>query len=73
MDHPRRRLSDKIIDAHAKACADGKIEVAELLMRALETDLSAAGGPESADHRKSLAILEEAYRLHEQAKAAQGR
>ena len=34
--NPQRRLSDKIIIAHAKACDDGRMDVAETLLQALE-------------------------------------
>ena len=37
------RLSDKIIEAHALACADGKLEVADHLIRALEAEMSGIG------------------------------
>lgn len=69
----RRRLSDKIIEAHAQACAEGKMDVADALLRALEIDASAIGGRPGADKRASTALLEEAYARHEKARAAKAR
>ncbi|MFT5538763.1 MAG: hypothetical protein ACI82H_000276 [Alphaproteobacteria bacterium] len=68
----RRRFSDKIIEAHGQACDEGKIEVAEALLRALEVDMSAIGGKLGADKRESTGPLEAAYLRHEQAKGAKG-
>jgi hypothetical protein len=68
----RRRLSDKIIGAHGQACDEGKIEVAEVLLRALEIDMSSIGGKPGADKCESTGPLEIAYKRHEQAKGAQG-
>lgn len=65
-----RRLSDKIIAAHTQACEEGRIDVAEALLRALEVDASAIGGRPGADKRKSTAMLEAVYQRHDQAKAA---
>ena len=45
-----RRLSDKIIEAHALACADGKLEVADYLIRALEAEISGIGKPRERRH-----------------------
>lgn len=66
---PRRRLSDKIVEAHAQACTEGKLEVAEALLRALELDASAIGGRPGADKRDSTALLQEVFARHEKAKA----
>ena len=65
----RRRLSDKIIEAHAQACAEGKLEVAEGLLQALEVDLTAFGHGSRAK-RQNTARLEAAYECHEAAKDA---
>ena len=62
-----RRLSDKIMSAHAQACTEGKLEVAEALLRALEVDLSAIGGGKM-DKRESMELLEEAFYRHQTAK-----
>lgn len=66
----RRRLSDKIIEAHAQACDEGKLDVADALLRALEVDASAVGGRPGADKRKSTEVLEAAYQRHDQARKA---
>ncbi len=66
----RRRLSDKIIEAHAQACDEGKLDVADTLLRALEVDASAVGGRPGADNRKSTEMLEAAYQRHDRAKHA---
>jgi len=68
---PRRRLSDKIVDAHAKACEEGRMDVADLLLQALEMELSAIGGQKS-ENRGGIEELEEAFVLHEEAKAKHG-
>ncbi len=66
---PRRRLSDKIIEAHVQACAEAKLEVAEILIQALEVDLTAIGGG-VGDKRQNTAMLEAAYECHKVAKDA---
>ncbi|MFB3055256.1 MAG: hypothetical protein ACE1ZY_08015 [Alphaproteobacteria bacterium] len=66
---PRRRLSDKIIEAHGQACAEGKLEVAEILIQALEVDLTAIGGG-VGDKRQNTEMLEAAYECHKVAKDA---
>lgn len=64
---PRRRLSDRIIDAHELACREGRMDVAEILLHALEVELSAIGGCK-AEKREDMVILEAAFVRHEQAK-----
>jgi hypothetical protein len=63
----RRRLSDKIMEAHSQACADAKMSVAEILLKALETELSAIGGSK-ADLRQATEMLEAAFARHEEAR-----
>ena len=63
----RRRLSDKILHAHEQACSDGNLEVAEILLRALEVDLSSIGGAKN-ENRESTEMLEEAFARHEELK-----
>ena len=70
-EKPRRRLSDKIVDAHTKACEDGRMDVADLLLQALEVELSIIGGQQS-ESRGSIEELEEAFVRHEEAKARHG-
>lgn len=61
---PERRLSDKIIAAHRIACEENKLEIAKLLLEALEYDLSSIGG-DQAEHRKWSDAMEDAFKLHE--------
>lgn len=58
-----RRLSDKIIIAHDLACKEGKADVAEHLIRALEADLS-YGDDDEPFRREQTAYIEEAYERH---------
>jgi len=62
-----RRLSDKILSAHAQACDEGRLDVAAALLRALEIEQTAIGGYMNTDKRKSAALLDEAYQRQEQA------
>ncbi|OFX13427.1 MAG: hypothetical protein A2516_09965 [Alphaproteobacteria bacterium RIFOXYD12_FULL_60_8] len=59
-----RRLSDKIAAAHAQACEEGRLEVAELLLEALELDFSASGG-KMIDHREKVDEIAKIYERHE--------
>ena len=59
----QRRLSDKIIIAHAKACDDGRMDVAETLLQALELAVSDIGG-KKVEHRESTELLEQAFERH---------
>ena len=54
MSEPNRRLSDKILAAFNQACDQGKLEVAEHLLRALELALTKVGQPGAADKRDQL-------------------
>jgi hypothetical protein len=49
-----RRLSDKILMAFHQACEQHAVEVAGLLIQALELALTREGGPGKVDHRKDL-------------------
>ncbi len=60
-----RRLSDKIIVAHQQACEEKNLEVASLLIQALEVDLTAIGGVE-IEQREATEKLEAAFILHSQ-------
>lgn len=61
MSHPRRRLSDKIIDAFNMACDQGQLDTAEHLLHALEVAVTRYGGHPQADKRKSIAEVVDAY------------
>jgi hypothetical protein len=65
---PNRRLSDKIVAAHAQACDQEKAEIADMLMRTLEIDLSAIGGSQM-DRRDATEVLEGAFERHARIKA----
>ncbi len=60
MNTPRRRLSDKIIDAFDHACSTNDLEVAEGLYRVLELVLTRHGGAGSKDNRGNVAFIMEA-------------
>lgn len=64
-----RRLSDKIIAAHNQACEEKNKEVAELLLRALEVQVTAIGGADITEHRKSMPELDDAFLRHEELKS----
>ncbi len=66
MQDKHRRLSDKIILAHLQACREGKMDVAEILLRALEVDLSAIGG-KRLEYRKEMEPVEEVFERHREA------
>ena len=57
---PQRRLSDKILKAHKQACDEKNLEVARILLHALEIDLSSMGG-KKRERRDSTKGLEKAY------------
>jgi len=59
--HAARRLSDKILDAFNQACDRRELEVAELLVKALEATLTRAGGRGHVDKRRELGPVVEAY------------
>jgi hypothetical protein len=61
MNTPQRRLSDKILAAFDQACERGELDVAELLVRALELTLTRTGGKGSVDQRVELGPVVETY------------
>jgi hypothetical protein len=56
-----RRLSDKILMAFNQACEQRAVEVAGLLIQALELALTKEGGPGKVDHRKDLEAVFQAF------------
>jgi len=58
---PRRRLSDKILAAFEQACDRGELDVAELLVKALEVTLTRVGGHGQTDRRRDMTPLAEAF------------
>ena len=61
-----RRLSDKLVDAHTLACDEGRQDIAELILRALEIELTALG-THDGEHRRSMELQEDAFVRHRQA------
>lgn len=59
-----RRLSDKIIAAHQTACEEKEKLIANLLLEALEVDLSKIDSAKG-EHRKWSDEMESAFALHE--------
>ena len=59
-----RRLSDKIIAAHRQACEEKKQDVANMLLQALEMDISAIGG-DKEEHRQATEMMEKAFVRHD--------
>ncbi len=60
MNTPKRRLSDKIIDAFDHACSSEDLEVAEGLYHLLELVLTRHGGKGSSDNRENVSFIMEA-------------
>ena len=60
-DPPMRRLSDKVLAAFNQACDGGYIDIAEMLLRALELALTREGGANSDDKRTELGAVIDAY------------
>jgi hypothetical protein len=52
-----RRLSDKILMTFNQACEQQAVEVAQLLIQALELALTKEGGLDKTDNRKDLAAV----------------
>jgi hypothetical protein len=69
MNTPKRRLSDKILSAFDQACERGELDVAELLVRALELTLTRTGGKGSVDQRVELGPVVETYARLKQARS----
>ena len=56
-----RRLSDKILLAFDQACEKRELDVAELLVKALELTLTRAGGKDNIDKRNDIGPVLDAY------------
>lgn len=72
MNTPQRRLSDKILSAFDQACERGELDVAEMLVRALELTLTRTGGKGSVDQRIELGPVVETYARLKQARSIAG-
>ena len=64
----KQRLSDKILDAHFQACKVGRVDVAEVLLRALEVEITDFGGLRH-ENRDNTDMLEAAFAALEEAKS----
>jgi hypothetical protein len=64
-----RRLSDKIVEAFEQACDRGETQVAEHLLRALESALTNHGGPATTEKRHDVEPLTSAYTRLEELRA----
>jgi hypothetical protein len=69
MEGPRR-LSDKIVSAHEQACEQGKTDVAQHLLAALESELSAFGGVNAQEKREVDEMVAAAYERQRRLDAA---
>lgn len=56
-----QRLSDLIVSAHDQAFDQGKAEVARLLLRALEAEMTAFGGPGAVERRDASELLDRVF------------
>jgi hypothetical protein len=56
-----RRLSDKLLAAFDQACQQGHVEVAELLLKALEIVLTEEAAPVERERRTQLGPVVEAF------------
>jgi hypothetical protein len=56
-----RRLSDKLLAAFDQACEQGRIEVAELVLKAIEIVLTEEAPPVERERRMHLGPVVEAY------------
>jgi hypothetical protein len=60
MSEPRR-LSDKLLAAFDQACEQGQVEVAELVLKAIEIVLTQEAGPAERERRSRLGPEVEAF------------
>jgi len=56
-----RRLSDKLLAAFDQACEQGQIEVAELVLKAMEIVLTQEAAPAERERRSHLGPVIEAF------------
>jgi len=68
-----RRLSDKLLIAFDQACDQKLVDVAELLLRALEMTLTREGGPKNVDKRQDLGPVIAAYARLKELRDAEAR
>lgn len=57
----QRRLSDKILSAFDQACEKRELDVAALLLQALELTLTRVGGKGNVDKRNEMGPVIDAY------------
>lgn len=74
MTERARRLSDKILAAFTQACEQGELDVAELLLQALDLNLTREAQGQRPDQRREFGQVTEAYaRLKELRTMAEAR
>ncbi len=56
-----RRLSDKLLAAFNQACEQDEVEVAELVLKAIEIVLTREAGPAERERRSHLGPVIEAF------------
>ncbi len=56
-----RRLSDKLLAAFDQACEQGHVEVAELILKAIEIVLTEEAAPVERERRSHLGPVVEAF------------
>lgn len=56
-----RRLSDKLLAAFDQACEQGQVEVAELVLKAIEIVLTQEAAPPERERRSHLGPVVEAF------------
>jgi len=56
-----RRLSDKLLIAFDQACEQGQVEVAELVLKAIEIVLTQEAAPAERERRNHLGPVVEAF------------
>jgi hypothetical protein len=61
MNQLPRRLSDKLLAAFDQACEQGQVEVAELVLKAIELILTEEAGPGERERRTHLGPVVEAF------------
>jgi len=73
MQEPLRRLSDKLFAAFQQACEQNDIEVAELIVRALELVLTREGQGAKSERRDEAGPAVEAFGRLKELKKKRGR
>ena len=70
---PYQRISDRILDAFGEACAQGHLDIAEVLHQALELVMTRRAGPDDIERRDVPPEVLASYEQLRALRAAQGR